>query len=98
MTDFRLLAPRRFLPRRGPLRPGPLDSLHLCRYPRHREGPAAQGAAQVLGGGLLLHEEGRYLRIGNRTFYEDPDQEVDPSGLVVVAVDAWARELARNTL
>ena len=44
------------------------------------------------------HEEGRYLRIGNRTFYEDPDQEVEPSGLVVVAVDAWARELARNTL
>ena len=43
-------------------------------------------------------EEGRYLRIGNRTFYEDPDQEVEPSGLVVVAVDAWARELARNTL
>ena len=43
-------------------------------------------------------EEDRYLRIGNRTFYEDPDQEVEPSGLVVVAVDAWARELARNTL
>ena len=44
------------------------------------------------------HEEGRYLRIGNRTFYEDPDQEVEPSGLVVVAVDAWAGELARNCL
>ena len=43
-------------------------------------------------------EEDRYLRIGNRTFYEDPDQEVDPSAQVVVAVDAWARELARNTL
>ena len=43
-------------------------------------------------------EEDRYLRIGNRTFYEDPDQEVEPSALVVVAVDAWARELARNTL
>ena len=43
-------------------------------------------------------EEGRYLRIGNRTFYEDPDQEVEPSAQVVVAVDAWARELARNTL
>ena len=43
-------------------------------------------------------EEDRYFRIGNRTFYDDPDQEVDPSGLVVVAVDAWARELARNTL
>ena len=42
--------------------------------------------------------EDRYFRIGNRTFYDDPDQEVEPSGLVVVAVDAWARELARNTL
>ena len=26
------------------------------------------------------HNENRYLRIGNRTFYEDPDQEVEPSG------------------
>ena len=43
-------------------------------------------------------EEDRYLRIGNRTFYEDPDQEVEPSAQVVVAVDAWARELARRTL
>ena len=43
-------------------------------------------------------EEGRYLRIGNRTFYEDPDQEVEPSGQVVVAVDAWARDLAQSTL
>ena len=45
-----------------------------------------------------FHEEDRYLRIGNRTFYEDPDQEVEPSALVVVAVDSWARDLARNTL
>ena len=44
------------------------------------------------------HEEDRQLRIGNRTFYEDPDQEVEPSAHVVVAVDAWARDLARNTL
>ena len=44
------------------------------------------------------HDEDRYLRIGNRTFYEDPDQEVEPSALVVVAVDSWARDLARNTL
>ena len=43
-------------------------------------------------------EEDRYLRIGNRTFYEDPDQEVEPSAQVVVAVDAWAKELARSTL
>ena len=42
--------------------------------------------------------EDRYFRIGNRTFYDDPDQEVEPSAHVVVAVDAWARELARNTL
>ena len=43
-------------------------------------------------------EKDRYLRIGNRTFYEDPDQEVEPSAQVVVAVDAWARELAQSTL
>ena len=43
-------------------------------------------------------EEGRYLRIGNRTFYDDPDQEVEPSAQVVVAADAWTRELARSTL
>ena len=34
-------------------------------------------------------EEDRYLRIGNRTFYEDPEQGVEPSAQVVVAVDAW---------
>ena len=44
------------------------------------------------------HEEDRYLRIGNRVFYENPDQEVEPSAQIVVAVDAWARELARSTL
>ena len=44
------------------------------------------------------HEEDRYLRIGNRLFYEDPDQAVEPSAQIVVAHDAWARELARNTL
>ena len=44
------------------------------------------------------HEEDRYLRIGNRLFYENPDQAVEPSGQIVVAADAWARELARNTL
>ena len=42
--------------------------------------------------------EDRYFRIGNRTFYDDPDQEVEPSAQVVVAVDAWASELARSTL
>ena len=43
-------------------------------------------------------EEDRYFRIGNRTFYDDPDQEVESSAQVVVAVDAWTRELARRTL
>ena len=42
--------------------------------------------------------EDRHLRIDNRTFYEDPNQEVEPSAQMVVAVDAWARELARSTL
>ena len=31
-------------------------------------------------------------------FYEDPDQQVEPSGLVVVAADPWALELAKQTL
>ena len=44
------------------------------------------------------HEEDRYLRIGNRLFSEDPDQAVEPSAQIEVAHDAWARELARNTL
>lgn len=43
-------------------------------------------------------EEDRHFRIGNRLFYEDPDQEVEPSAQVVVVADAWARELARSTL
>ena len=43
-------------------------------------------------------EEDRYFRIGNRTFYEEPGREVEPSAQVVVAVDAWTRELARSTL
>ena len=43
-------------------------------------------------------EEDRYLRIGNRTFYEDPDEQVSLSAQVVVAVDAWARELTQSTL
>ena len=42
--------------------------------------------------------EDRCFRIGNRTFYDDPDQEVEPSAQVVVGVDAWTRELARSTL
>ena len=44
------------------------------------------------------HEEDRYLRIGNRLFYEDPDQQVEPSAQIVVAHDAWARQLAETTL
>ena len=44
------------------------------------------------------HQEDRYLRIGNRLFHEEPDQEVEPSAQIVVAVDAWARELAQSTL
>ena len=75
-----------------------MDPLHIRRPPHHREGAAAQGAAPLLGRGLLLQRGDRYLRIGNRLFYEDPDQAVEPSGQIVVAADAWARELARNTL
>ena len=44
------------------------------------------------------HQEDRQIRIANRLFHVDPDLAVQPSGLVVVAADAWAGELARTTL
>ena len=44
------------------------------------------------------HQEGRYLRIGNRLFHEEPDQEVEPSAQVVIAADPWARGLAQGAL
>ena len=99
MTDFRLLRRGGFyhaVARYGPdvwTTPFTYAGLHatervLRRKEQHR----------FWGVDCYSSEEDRYLRIGNRTFYEDPDQEVEPSAQVVVAVDAWARELARNTL
>ena len=98
MTDFRLLRHGGFyhaVARYGPdlWTPFTYAGLHatervLRRKEQHR----------FWGVDGYSHEEDRYLRIGNRTFYEDPDQEVEPSALVVVAADSWARELARNTL
>ncbi len=98
MTDFRLLRHGGFyhaVARYGPdlWTPFTYAGMHatervLRRKEQHR----------FWGVDCYSSEEGRYLRIGNRTFYEDPDQEVEPSGQVVVAVDAWARDLARSTL
>ena len=98
MTDFRLLRHGGFyhaVARYGPdiWTPFTYAGLHatervLRRKEQHR----------FWGVDCYSHQEDRYLRIGNRVFYEDPDQEVEPSAQVVVAVDAWARELARNTL
>ena len=97
MTDFRLLRRGGFyhaVARYGPdlWTPFTYAGLHateraLRRKEQHR----------FWGVDCYSHEEDRYLRIGNRLFYEDPDQAVEPSALVV-AVDSWARELARNTL
>ena len=42
--------------------------------------------------------ERRSFRISNRVFYEDPEQEVKPSALVVIAADRWAADLAGRTL
>ena len=42
--------------------------------------------------------ERRSFRISNRVFYEDPEQEVEPSALVVVAADRWAADLAARAL
>ena len=98
MTDFRLLRRGGFyhaVARYGPdlWTPFTYAGLHateraLRRKEQHR----------FWGVDCYSHEEDRYLRIGNRLFYEDPDQAVEPSGQIVVAHDAWARELARNTL
>ncbi len=40
--------------------------------------------------------ERRSFRLSNRIFYEDPEQTVEPSALVVIAVDRWAAALARG--
>ena len=91
MTDFRLLRPGGFyhaLARYGPdlWTPFTYSGLHATeRSLRRKEQHRFWGAD-------------RYFRIGNRLFYEDPDQAVEPSGQIVVAADSWARELARNTL
>ena len=98
MTDFRLLRHGGFyhaVARYGPdiWTPFTYAGLHatervLRRKEQHR----------FWGVDSYSHEEDRYLRIGNRLFYENPDQEVEPSAQVVVASDAWARDLARQTL
>ena len=98
MTDFRLLRHGGFyhaVARYGPdvWTPFTYAGLHatervLRRKEQHR----------FWGVDCYSHQEDRNLRIGNRLFYEDPDQEVEPSAQVVVAFDAWAGELARSTL
>ena len=45
-----------------------------------------------------VHAQDRYFRIANRVFYEDPEQEVEPSAQVVVGADAWAADLSRRVL
>ena len=98
MTDFRLLRRGGFyhaVARYGPdlWTPFTYAGLHAtARAQRRKE------LHRFWGVDCYSHEEDRYLRIGNRLFYEDPDQAVEPSGQVVVAHDAWARELARSTL
>ena len=42
--------------------------------------------------------ERRTFRISNRVFYDDPEQEVEPSALVVIAADRWAADLAGRSL
>ena len=98
MTDFRLLRCGGFyhaVARYGPdlWTPFTYAGLHateraLRRKEQHR----------FWGVDCYSHEEDSYLRIGNRLFYEDPDQVVEPSAQIVVAADAWARELVRSTL
>ena len=98
MTDFRLLRGGGFyhaVARYGPdlWTPFTYAGLHATeRAVRRKE------QHRFWGVDCYFHDEDRYLCIGNRVFYEDPDQAVEPSGQIVVAADAWARELTRNTL
>ena len=98
MTDFRLLRRGGFhhaVARYGPdvWTPFIYAGVHATqRILRRKE------QHQLWGVDAYLHDEDRYLRIANRVFYEDPDQQVNPSARVVVAADAWAAELARQTL
>ena len=98
MTDFRLLRHGGFyhaVARYGPevWTPFIYAGLHATeRTLRRKE------QHQLWGVDAYVHDEDRYLRIANRVFYEDPQQEVQPSARVVVAADPWAAELARQTL
>ena len=95
MTDFRLLRHGGFyhaVARYGPevWTPFTYAGLHATeRVPRRKE------QHRFWGVDCYSHEEDRYLRIGNRTFYEDPDQEVEPSAQVVVAVTPGPRNWPR---
>lgn len=98
MTDFRLLRYGGF--HHGVARYGPevwtpfiYAGVHSTeRVLRRKE------QHQLWGVDAYVHREDRYLRIANRVFYEDPSQAVYPAARVVVAADAWAAELARQTL
>ena len=98
MTDFRLLRRGGFY--HAVARYGEQVWTPFTYAGLHATGRALRRKEQHCFWGVdcYSHEEDRYLRIGNRLFYEDPDQEVEPSAQVVVAVDAWARELAQGTL
>ena len=80
MTDFRLLRHGGFyhaVARYGPdlWTPFTYAGLHATeRSLRRKE------QHHFWGVDCYSHEEDRYLRIGNRVFYEDPDQEVEPLG------------------
>ena len=54
MTDFRLLRHGGFYHVVARYGEETWTPLHLCRHPHHRKGNPAQGAAPLLGRGLLL--------------------------------------------
>ncbi len=93
LTDFRLLRQGGFhhaVARYGPdvWTPFIYAGLHATeRALRRKE------QHQLWGVDAYVYEEDRYLRIANRVFYEDPQQEAQPSARVVAAA-----ELARQTL
>ena len=98
MTDFRLLRHGGFYHAVARYGSDILDSLPYVGLHATERVLRRKEQHRFWGVDCYSSEEDRYLRIGNRLFYENPDQEVEPSAQIVVASDAWARELARQTL
>ena len=99
MTDFRLLRHGGFLPRRGPLRPrtsGPPSPTPDSTPPSGRCGARSSTASGALTATPTKRTATCASATGSST--RTRTRRWNPRPKIVVAVDAWARELARSTL